>query len=103
MPVDVGPVSDFEDRRFRIVQAQGREVGVLRWRDRFFAVHNRCPQDAWLHVLPTLWFRNTWSWDNDPVKPSLTLEDGAVVAEHPQLGRRVLSASGRPEPLFCEN
>ncbi len=43
MPVDVGAVSDFEDRRVRIVKAQGREVGVLRWRDRFFAVHNRCP------------------------------------------------------------
>jgi nitrite reductase/ring-hydroxylating ferredoxin subunit len=41
--VDVGAVADFEDRRFRIVQAGGREVGVLRWKDRFYAVHNRCP------------------------------------------------------------
>ncbi|MHB8611433.1 MAG: Rieske (2Fe-2S) protein [Candidatus Dormibacteraceae bacterium] len=43
MSLDVGPVSDFGDRRFRIVNAGGREIGVLRWRDRFFAVHNRCP------------------------------------------------------------
>jgi nitrite reductase/ring-hydroxylating ferredoxin subunit len=41
--VDVGPTSDFEERRFRIVQAAGHEIGVLRWQDRFFAVHNRCP------------------------------------------------------------
>jgi len=43
MRVDVGAVSDFEDRRVRIVQAGSHEVGVLKWRDRFFAVHNRCP------------------------------------------------------------
>lgn len=43
MIVDVGPAQDFEERRFRVVSAGGHEVGVLRWRDRFFAVHNRCP------------------------------------------------------------
>jgi nitrite reductase (NADH) small subunit len=41
--VDVGAVADFEDRRLRIVQAGGHEVGVLRWSDRFYALHNRCP------------------------------------------------------------
>lgn len=41
--VDVGAIADFEDRRMRVVTAAGREVGVLRWRDRFFAMHNRCP------------------------------------------------------------
>ena len=41
--VDVGAVSDFEDQRVRIVNAGNLEVGVLRWRDRFYAVHNRCP------------------------------------------------------------
>ena len=66
-------------------------------------VRNAAPVTATLEVLPTLWFRNTWSWGIHPVKPSLTLADGAIVAEHPQLGRRVLSASGRPEALFCEN
>jgi len=44
--VDVGAVGDFDDRRFRIVTAGGREVGVLRWRDRFYAVHNRCPHQS---------------------------------------------------------
>jgi nitrite reductase/ring-hydroxylating ferredoxin subunit len=41
--VAVGPVSDFTDRRFRIVNAGDREIGVLRWHDRFYAIHNRCP------------------------------------------------------------
>ena len=43
MSLDVGAVADFEDRRFRIVRAGKHEIGVLRWSDRFFAVHNRCP------------------------------------------------------------
>lgn len=43
MTVDVGAVTDFEHGRFRIVTANGHEIGVLRWSERFFAVHNRCP------------------------------------------------------------
>jgi nitrite reductase/ring-hydroxylating ferredoxin subunit len=43
LSTDVGAVGDFEERRFRIVNAGGHEIGVLRWKDRFFAVHNRCP------------------------------------------------------------
>jgi nitrite reductase/ring-hydroxylating ferredoxin subunit len=46
MRVDVGAVSDFEDHRLRIVTAGNHEVGVLRWRDRFYAVHNRCPHQS---------------------------------------------------------
>src|SRR4029078_8672592 len=38
--------------------------------------HNRGPQAPTLHVLPTLWFRNTWSWGADAAKPSLAA-DGA--------------------------
>ena len=34
-------------------------------------VHNRGPEAARLRVLPTLWFRNTWSWGEDNRKPSL--------------------------------
>lgn len=46
MNVDVGAVSDFEDRRVRIVRAGAHEVGVLRWDGRFFAMHNRCPHQS---------------------------------------------------------
>jgi nitrite reductase (NADH) small subunit len=41
--VDVGAIAEFEHARPRIVQAGGRELGVIRWRDRFFAVRNVCP------------------------------------------------------------
>ncbi len=34
------------------------------------SVHNRGPEGAQIHVLPTLWFRNTWSWGDDETKPS---------------------------------
>src|SRR4051812_46595636 len=44
--------------------------------------HNRGPDAATLHVLPTLWFRNTWSWGEEGVKPTIT----GAVARHPELG-----------------
>ncbi len=66
-------------------------------------VRNAGPDPATIDVLPTLWFRNTWSWGIDAAKPSIRLADGALVAEHAELGTRVLSASGQPQALFCEN
>src|SRR3981081_2269406 len=46
MRVDVGAVSDFEERRLRIVTAGNHKVRVLVWRDRFSSVHNRCPHQS---------------------------------------------------------
>jgi nitrite reductase/ring-hydroxylating ferredoxin subunit len=43
MRVDVGSVADFEEREVRIVKVGNHDIGVLRWHDRFFALHNRCP------------------------------------------------------------
>ena len=67
------------------------------------SVHNRGPEAARLHLLPTLWFRNTWSWGDDDPKPVLREERGAVVASHPELGGYTLSCDGAPELLFTEN
>ena len=67
-------------------------------------VHNRGPERAELHLLPTLWFRNTWSWEEATPKPSLRqVKDGTVVASHAQLGERTLDCEGSPELLFTEN
>ena len=67
-------------------------------------VHNRGPETAELHLLPTLWFRNTWSWDQAAAKPSLRqVKDGMVLASHPLLGDRTLHCDGDPELLFTEN
>ena len=67
-------------------------------------VHNRGPENARLRVLPTLWFRNTWSWGNSDGKPSLrqTLP-GVIQASHPKLGDTWLYCDGDPELLFTEN
>jgi hypothetical protein len=71
-------------------------------------VTNAGPDADTIHVLPTAWFRNTWSWD-DSAKPSLQLAaNGGVDIDHPFLGPLELladtAADGTaPKPLFCEN
>jgi hypothetical protein len=66
-------------------------------------VHNRGPEAATVHLLPQLWFRNTWSWDNSE-KPVLRAEkDGSVSARHGQLGEFRLDCDAKPEWLFCDN
>ena len=68
---------------------------------------NRGPDAAELHLLPTLWFRNTWDWDVGAPKPRLSASGGAaaavIVAEHPTLGRYQFTAEGAPDLLFVEN
>ena len=78
---------------------------------------NRGPAPAELHLLPTLWFRNTWSWGHDhdgqDVRPTLrALADATILAEHPTLGRYTLhcepdlhpsALSPHPSLLFTEN
>ncbi len=69
-------------------------------------VYNRSPEDAVLHVLPTLWFRNTWSWLTDGRKPRLARAGSAnavIRAEHPELGVLYLHAEPEARLLFCEN
>jgi len=67
-------------------------------------VHNRGPETAELHLLPTLWFRNTWSWEKGAAKPALRqVADGTVLASHALLGDRTLRCEGNPELLFTEN
>ena len=67
------------------------------------SVRNAGPAAAAIDVLPTLWFRNTWSWEAGAPKPSIRLAATELVAEHAELGTRTLSFAGTPEALFCEN
>ena len=67
------------------------------------SVHNRGPEAAQLHLLPTLWFRNTWSWGEDVPKPTLREAGGAVAAAHAELGDYTLSCDGTHDLLFTEN
>ena len=67
-------------------------------------VVNRGPDPAHLHLLPTLWFRNTWSWGRPSVRPGLRVDgDGAIVAGHPGLGDFRLWMDGAPRLLFTDN
>ena len=52
------------------------------------SVHNRGPEAAELDLLPTLWFRNTWSWGQDSIKPTMRqVENGTILASHARAGR----------------
>ena len=68
------------------------------------SVTNHGPEHADLHLLPTLWFRNTWSWGNAiGARPELREEGGAIALEHPNLSSRRFECEGTPELLFTEN
>jgi hypothetical protein len=69
---------------------------------------NRGPETASLHLLPTLWFRNTWAWGKDLRRPAArrapdTPGSLCTELEHWQYGKRWLLAAGNPELLFTEN
>jgi hypothetical protein len=68
-------------------------------------VHNRGPAAASVHLLPQLWFRNTWSWTNAAPKPALKLDGDHVVAEHATLGTYhwYFDAGSSSHFLFTEN
>ena len=72
------------------------------------SVFNRADEDATIHLLPTLWFRNTWSWTPGAPKPVLNQIKGkkginAISANHPDLGERWLYTEGNAPLLFTEN
>jgi hypothetical protein len=72
------------------------------------SIVNRGPETAALHLLPTLWFRNTWSWTEGASRPVLRQMDGpdgasVVTASHADLGDYVLSGEGQVSWLFTEN
>ncbi|MEO1467200.1 MAG: glucosidase, partial [Cyanobacteria bacterium J06633_1] len=72
------------------------------------SVTNHGDRTETLHMLPTLWFRNTWSWSEDTVKPWIKIDrkDKSQVvleARHETLGDRWLYCEGQPELLFTEN
>ncbi len=92
----------FDDGRYWEITVEYAKAGPEDLLARI-SVRNAGPDAATLVVLPTLWFRNTWSWEADAMKPSIRLEGSALLAEHDELGTRILSFAGSPEPLFCEN
>jgi hypothetical protein len=70
------------------------------------SVTNRGPEQATLHVLPTLWYRNDWTWEQGRPRPVLERLEGTgnvLVARHPDLGERFLYVQNPTELLFTDN
>ena len=94
-----------EDRYFDVfveyAKASAEDI-VIR-----ITISNRGPEPAILHVLPTLWFRNTWSWgkEGQTARPILrALDDGHTIhASHPELGDQFLYAGGDSTLVFTDN
>src|SRR5262245_24938772 len=93
----------FDDARYfdvyvEYAQAAPNDICML------VTAHNRGPEAAPLRLLPTLWFRNTWSWKPGAPKPRLrSVRDGVVECMHQTLGTFYLHADGDAELLFTEN
>jgi hypothetical protein len=70
-------------------------------------IRNCGPEVAPIDVIPTLWFRNSWSWGLDARRPKLSEVDGGINAEHWELGVQRLEFAdgpdGPPELMFCDN
>ncbi|MDX6287915.1 MAG: hypothetical protein QOG53_3400 [Frankiales bacterium] len=67
-------------------------------------VRNAGPEPATIHLLPTLWFRNTWAWGRDDRRPRLSaVDDRTLLAEHATLGSYWLSSQPGGELLFTDN
>ncbi len=68
--------------------------------------HNRGPEPASLNVLPTVWFRNTWSWGRGSPKPSLKrcgMTEAVIELSEPEYGKRWMVFEANPQLLFTEN
>jgi hypothetical protein len=97
----------FADDRFFAVEVQYAKAGPMDIVMRI-TVTNHGPDRAPIHVLPTLWCRDTWTGHDLPLAPSLRLDDGRIVATHPRAGTYRLSAQPGPDgsapvALFCDN
>ncbi|MGZ5077158.1 MAG: MGH1-like glycoside hydrolase domain-containing protein [Methylobacter sp.] len=68
------------------------------------SAHNRGTSAARLHILPQLWFRNTWSWGYDATHPTLSADEtGGINIRHKDLGSYQCYFDGASELLFCDN
>jgi hypothetical protein len=96
----------FDDNRYFDVFVEYAKAGTADILIRI-SVCNHGPDPAALHVLPTIWFRNTWAWWPELPRPELrghASSDAAVVAaSHHELGQMYLQCAGGPPLLFTDN
>ena len=96
----------FEDDRYFDVEVEYAKANPTDTAIRI-TVTNRGPEPAAIHLLPTLWFRNTWSWGGDEPRPAMrgteVGETRVIAATHPELGEYWLRCDGADALLFTEN
>jgi hypothetical protein len=99
----------FDDDRYWIVEVRYAKADVDDILMRV-TIRNPGPDAATLHVLPTVWFRNEWSWGGATDRPGLAggPDGSTILASHPELGNFELLVSPGPDGavpqlLFCEN
>jgi hypothetical protein len=98
--IDTGVFDD--DRYFdiEVAYAKGSPEDILMQ----VTVHKRGPEPAVLHVLPQLWFRNTWGWHEGARRPGLFAADANTVGVKSKIFSEYrLHCDGTPELLFCDN
>src|SRR6266404_6129407 len=104
---EIGNTNAFAEKRyfdieFEYAKADAHDILIR------VSAKNCGPEPAPLHLLPTIWFRNTWSWDRTQPKPTLrkTADDGhvaAITASHPALGDYDLFCDSVDDLFFTEN
>lgn len=92
----------FDDNRYfdifvEYAKADPRDTLIL------LTAVNRGPAPAELHLLPILWYRNTWSWGYDPARARISIAPRCLLAERDPMAPYQLAFEGSPELLFTEN
>jgi hypothetical protein len=98
----------FDDDRYWITEVHYAKAGP---HDLLMSIQltNAGPEADTVHVLPTAWFRNTWSWDDQETRPGLRASgERSITIDHPFLGMlELIGATGPdgadPELIFCDN
>ena len=112
---DLADTGAFDEERYfdvfiEYAKATPEDIGIR------VTIHNRGPEDAQIDVLPTIWFRNTWSWQKGSSKPTMSLDGDHIVIDHRGLESDLVDDLGlyrlhadaasdgtAPQWLFTEN
>ncbi|MFQ3575871.1 MAG: glucosidase, partial [Cytophagales bacterium] len=98
--IDTGIFDNDEYFDVFVEYAKGEERDILIE----ISVFNRSSKEATLHLLPTVWYRNTWAWGYSNEKPQMKAsKKGCISIQNFKIGDYQLHYEGKPEILFCDN
>jgi len=100
--IELSDLAIFDENRFFDIQIEYAKDASNRIYCRV-SVTNRGSEPATLHLLPTAWFRNTWTWSADPVRPGIRTGRNGFSVNHLRYGQLFLAFQGKPAVMFTEN